>query len=108
MATVKGVLGQLAPAVGVLTVLYTVPALKNATCRVIITERIGNDATFRIALAVAGAADSLKQYIAYDRPIQANDTGSTIAFMVGAQDVIRVEASSTGLSFTCTGIETDN
>ena len=108
MTTLKGALGQVAPAIGLLTELYTVPALKNATCRVIITERDGVIATFRIAIAVAGEADNVKQYIAYDRPIDANDTGSTIAFMAGSGDVVRVQASTAGLSFTCTGIELDN
>ena len=108
MATVKGILGQAAPAIGVLTVLYTVPAAKSATCRVIITERLGVISTFRVSVGVAGAADDDKQYIAFDRSIQANDTGSTIAFMVGPGDVVRVLASTVSLSFTCTGIELDN
>lgn len=108
MATVKGILGQSAPSASVLTVLYTVPALKASTCRIIITERLGAVATFRISVAVAGAADSDEQYIAYDRSILANDTGSTIAIMVGAGDIVRVLASTAGLSFTCTGIEIDN
>lgn len=108
MTTLKGVLGQLAPSTGVLTDLYTVPATKNATCRVIITERLGAASTFRISVAPAGATDSDEHYISYDRPIALNDTGATIAFMLGSEDVVRVQASTAGLSFTCTGIELDN
>ncbi len=108
MATVKGILGQSAPSASVLTDLYTVPADKSATCRVIITERLGVIATFRISVGIGGAADDDSQYISFNRSIQANDTGSTIAFMVGPGDVVRVFASTAGLSFTCTGIELDN
>ncbi len=108
MATVRGTLGQVAPSANVLTTMYTVPSLKSTVCRVIATETGGVVATFRIAVAVSGAGDSIEQYIAYNRPIAANDTGSTIAFILNAGDVVRVFSSTNDVSFTLTGIERDN
>ncbi len=108
MATVRGALGQSNPAAGVLTDLYTVPAAKSATARVIVTNRSASDNdAFRISMAPAGAADSLEQYIAYDKGILINDTGSTIAVMLGPGDIVRVRSIGGNLSFTLTGIEQD-
>ena len=108
MATVKGILGQSAPPATTLTDIYTVPAGKSATCRVIVANRAAGAASFRVALAPLGAVDSNEQYVAYDKAIAANDAGTTIAFMVGPTDVVRVLASTGNLSFTCTGVEQDD
>ncbi len=102
-----GILGQSAPLSNELTNLYTAPSNVTTTGRVIITNR-STESTFRIAVAVAGVDDSVEQYLAYDRTISENDTGSTIAFFVGSTDVIRVESSSGSLSFTFTGTEVEN
>lgn len=101
-----GILGQSAPAVNELTDLYTAPSNVTTTGRVIVTNR-STVATFRISVAIAGADDSVEQYLAYDRSIAENDTGTTIAFFVGSTDVIRVESSGS-LSFTFTGTEVEN
>ncbi len=103
--TFKGILGQAAPAATVLTDIYTVPVARNSTCFVIATNRVGVAATFRVALAVAGAADSNEQYVAFDKEIEASDTGATITFSIGPTDVIRVYSSNGNLSFTVTGVE---
>ena len=108
MATVKGILGQLAPAATTLLALYTVPASKNATVKVIIANRSSVAATFRVAVAVDGAADSNEQYVVYDKAIAGNDPGSTTSIVIGSGDVIRVYASTANLSFNCTGIEQDD
>ena len=107
MSTLRGTLGQSAPAASTLTDIYTVPALKSTVCRVIITDTGGVIATFRVSVGVDGEADDLKQYIAYDRPISPNDTGSTIAFIIGSGDIVRVLSSTGDLSFSLTGIERD-
>ena len=104
MAVVKGILGQLAPGAASLETLYTVPASKTATVHVIITNR-GAQTSFRVSAAVDGAVDDVKQYVAYDKIITANDTGTTVPFMLGADDKVRVYGGSANLSFTCTGIE---
>ena len=107
MATLRGTLGQVAPVANILTEIYTVPTLKSTVCRVIITETAGVPATFRVAVGVNGEADDIKQYIAYDRPMELNDTGSTVAFIIGAGDVVRVRSTTGTLSFSLTGIERD-
>lgn len=108
MATIRGVLGQSAPSATTLTDIYTVPVDKNATGRVIVTNRANSPATFRIAIAIAGAADSNEQYVAWDNDLTGNETGSTIAFFMNTTDVLRVFASTGNLSFTFTALEQDN
>jgi hypothetical protein len=71
--------------------------------RVIITNRVAVASTFRVAIAKAGAVDSVEQYVAYDKAIAASDTGSTIGFALSSGDIVRVYSSSGLLSFTATG-----
>lgn len=101
------VLGQLAPEINTLSTLYTVPANSKAVVSTIkVCNREEADTTFRISIAVAGAADDVKQYLYYDVPLEANDTYSaTEGWALGAGDVIRALASSTKVSFTVFGIE---
>jgi hypothetical protein len=99
----SGILGQAAPSAGVWTDIYTVPATTVAVVRVIITNRAGTDATFRVAASPDGAAIADAHWIAGDKPIAGGDSGSSIAFVVNSSDVVRVYASSANLSFTCTG-----
>ena len=106
MATKRGNHGQAIPLATVLTDLYTVPALKNATIRVIATNT-GAVTKFRVSLAVGGAVDALSQYIAFDVPLAANDTGSTVTFMADAADVIRVYSENGTVAFSVTGLEQD-
>ena len=102
-----GILGQSDPALDELTDLYTAPSNVSTTGRVFVTNRAAA-ATFRIAVAVAGADDSDEQYIAYDTAIGANENIATIAFFMGSTDVVRVESSTNDLSFTFTGTEVEN
>lgn len=103
----SGILGQQAPGATSLVTLYTCPAGKVATLRILVTERGGAAATFRAALRAGGAAISNEHYVAYDKSIDANDVSSTIAFMVSGGDVVSVYSSSANLSFTATGDERD-
>ena len=107
MATVKGVLGQAAPGATSEADLYTVPASKNATIRVISTNR-STAGTVRISVGIDGAVTANEQYMAYDFAVGANETKSTTPFMVGSTDVVRVYASSANFSFSCVGIEQDD
>lgn len=104
MAVTRGILAQANPLAATLTDLYTVTAGVNGTCRVIIANR-GAATSFRVSIGVAGAADSLEQYVAYDKQIAANDTGATIAFFVNEGDIIRVYTTLATLSFTFTAQE---
>ena len=101
------VLGQSNPSATTLTDAYTVPALTKATVStILVANRSATPTTFRISVAVAGAADSLEQYTHYDIPIPGNDTfGATIGMTLGPADVVRVYATLATLSFNIFGIE---
>jgi hypothetical protein len=102
-----GVLGQVAPAATTLTAAYTVPLNRHATVRVLACNR-GATTSFRIAVSPAGASIANAHYIAYDQPLDANDSVSSVAVTVTATDVVRVYSASGDVSFTVTGIEDDN
>jgi len=107
MAEVLKVLAQLNPAATTLTALYTVPALTSATVSTLaVCNRSASSVTFRTSVAVAGAADDVKQYLFYDVVLTKNSTfTATIGVTLGAADVVRVYASTTGLSFSLFGVE---
>jgi len=107
MATTYKVLGQSSPAATTETALYTVPAATSAIgSSIIIANRGTSVATFRVSIAVGGAATSNKDYIYYDLPIGANDTFiATIGITLATTDVVRVYASNTNLSFSLYGSE---
>lgn len=101
------VLGQAAPLAVTLTTLYTVPALTRSTASsIVICNRGAVDATFRVSVAVLGAADATKQYLYYDQPVEANSTFiATIGITLSATDVVRVYGSVADLSFNLFGVE---
>lgn len=107
MATVYGVLGQSAPGATTLTAIYTVPASKHATIRVVVGNR-GSAGSFRVALSPNGAAIDNAHYVAYDAAIDANESLTSAPMAVGDTDVVRVYASSANMSFSVTGIEEDD
>lgn len=107
MADVWGVLGQSAPTATTLTDVYTVPAEKVATVDVVVCNQAGAGATFRLAIAPEGAADTQAHYLYYDAAIGANSTITTGKLTVSATDKIRVYASSGNFSITVNGIEED-
>jgi hypothetical protein len=101
------VLGQSAPSATTETDLYTVPGGTSATVStVIVCNRAGSAATFRITVAPAGAATTNAQYLYYDLPIPANDSFAlTLGVTLAATDKIRVYASSANLTFQAFGVE---
>jgi len=107
MATTYKVLGQANPAATTLTTLYTVPASTSAVVSTVtITNQTSTAATYRVSVRVAGAADTPKQYVAYDISLPGNATDTlTLGVTLGAADVISVYASSTTLSFNAFGSE---
>jgi len=107
MATTYKVLGQSSPAATTETALYTVPALTSAIgSSIIIANRSTTVATFRVSIAVSGAATTNKDYIYYDLPIGSNDTFiATIGITLATTDEVRVYASNTNLSFSLYGSE---
>jgi hypothetical protein len=107
MATVYKVLGQSSPSATTETALYTVPAATSAVASsVIVCNRSAVLSTFRISIAIGGAATTNKDYIYYDLPIGANDTFiATIGVTLAATDEVRVYSSNTNLSFSLYGSE---
>jgi len=110
-STVYRVLGQLNPSAGVLTDIYTVnvPVRSAIISSIVIANRSGTGTTFRVSVAINGAADSNEQYIAYDVAIAGNEF---ICIPIGITmlqgDVIRVRATLATLSFNVFGVENSN
>lgn len=107
MAIAYKVLGQSTPSATTLTDLYTVPASTEAIVSTFtVANRAGSAATFRLAVAPAGASNSNEHYIYYDVAIPGNDTfAATIGISLEATDVVRVYASNTNLTFNIFGTE---
>jgi len=107
MATTYKVLGQSNPAATTATTLYTVPSVTQAIVSTIaITNQASTAGTYRVSIRVAGAADAVKQYLAYDVSLPGNSTDTlTLGVTLGAADVITVYSSSTSFSFNAFGSE---
>ena len=107
MADAPKILAQSNPAAATLTDIYTVPAVTSTVISTIIaTNRSGDSTSFRISLAIAGAATSDEQFIVFDLPIAGNDVYmATIGATLETTDVVRVLATLATLSFTVLGIE---
>lgn len=107
MATTLKVLGQSKPAATTLTTAYTVPALTTTTVSTItVCNQSATATSFRISVAVAGAADTPSQYLYYDIAISGNDTfAATIGVTLGQNDVIRVYNTLATCSFNIFGVE---
>ena len=107
MAETYKVLGQSNPAATTLTTLYTVPASTNTVCSsMVICNRSTSATTYRISVAVNGAADNNNQYIAYDVSLPANISQTLVlGITLAAADLIRVYASAQNLTFSIFGCE---
>lgn len=99
-----------APSATTNTTIYTVPASTTAmVSRIMVCNRGGTATTFRIAIieaAYGSATPAAQHYIAYDVPIEANDT---VDFPVGSGlatgDLIVIYAGNANLTFTPMGLE---
>lgn len=107
MADTLKCLGQSAPSATTLTDLYTVPGATSAIVRSItICNRSATATSFRISVAIAGAADATKQYTHYDVSIGGNETIAVeLAITLAATDVLRCYATLATLSFNAFGVE---
>lgn len=107
MAETLKVLAQSAPAATTLTDVYTVPSLTSTTVSTLtVCNRGASSASFRISVAIAGAADTAAQYIFYDQALDANSTyAATMGITLGAADKIRVYASNANLTVNVFGVE---
>jgi hypothetical protein len=102
------ILGQLVPVPTVLSNLYTVPASTMAAISTIIicNQNPSLQTSFRISLAIGGAADDPSQYIYYDLSLDFNDTfTSSIGLGLNTGDIVRVQSSAPNVSFNLLGVE---
>jgi len=107
MADTLKTLAQANPLAATLTDVYTVPALTSAVLSTImVANRSATATSFRISVAIGGAANSDEQYIAYDVAIDGNDIQEiTVGVSLAATDVVRVYATLATLSFNLFGVQ---
>lgn len=100
-------LGQAKPAAATLTDLYVVPALTQAVAsRLFACNQSATPTSIRVAIAPLGAADTPAHYIAYDLPIQANETiDMSLGAGLAATSKVRVYCTLATVSFTLNGVE---
>lgn len=101
------VLAQSNPGAATLTDAYTCPAVTQTIVSTItVANRSATPTSFRISVAINGAADAVQQYVAYDVVIGANESiALTLGITLDAADVIRVYATLATLSFNIFGVE---
>ena len=107
MADAPKVLAQVIPAAATLTTAYTVPGAASA---IVNTLQVCNQATtpakIRVSIAVAGAADTPKQYLYFDLAIRPLDVFAlTAGLTLATTDLVRVYSDSGNVSFNLFGIE---
>jgi hypothetical protein len=107
MAETLKVLGQALLVVTTLTDVYTVPnTLSTSISSITVCNQDTVDATFRIAIAVAGAANATKQYLYFDAPIPAKSTAALVlGITLSATDVVRAYTSGGSVSVNVFGVE---
>lgn len=107
MTTTYKTLFQSAPAAATLVDAYTVPSSTSTVIATILCCNRGTSSdTIRMSVAVAGAADTAKQYAYFDLPVVAKDTyHATIGITMAATDVLRVYSTSGNTVFSAFGCE---
>jgi len=105
MASISKILGQANPA-AVLTDLYTVPAGGVSFLSLNVCNRSVFAESYRVSVALAGAADHVKQYLEYDKVLAANNSEVITGIALKAGDKLRIYASASTVSFTAMGTET--
>lgn len=106
MSQTYKILAQSHPSATTLTDIYTVPALTSAVISSLVVCNQSTATSFRVSVAVAGAADNVKQYLFFDAAIQANETQPyVLGISLATTDVLRVYATLATLSFNVFGVE---
>lgn len=102
-----GSLGQLNPSSVTLTTLYTVPADTQAVISTLVFCNLAaSPAQVRVAIRVAGAAISNKQYLYYGLLLAGNDTfTATLGITLNAGDIVSVYATTGNIAFNLFGVE---
>lgn len=106
MALISKILGQANPG-SALTDLYVVPGGKSSVANLNICNTSLFANTYRVSVAINGAVDAPKQYLAYDTVIPANSSASLTGIYLRAGDVLRVYANVSDVTFVAMGTESD-
>lgn len=101
-------LWQNSPANTNLTDVYTTPSGNGVVVSTItVANRNATPSTFRLSIAIAGAADTNSQYLYYDQVIDSNETfACTFGITLAPTDVVRFKQAATGLTCQGFGVET--
>jgi hypothetical protein len=107
MADAFKILGQAIPAATTLTDVYTVTTGAMATVSTVtFCNQSANATTVRMAVAVAGAANTPAQYVVMDASVRGNDTLTlTIGMTLGSTDVLRGYSANGQVSINVFGVE---
>jgi hypothetical protein len=107
MAQAYKVLGQIAPAATTATAIYTVPSATEAVVSsIVVCNRAGTAATFRLSVRPDGASLANQHYLVYDADINASDTLIfTVGLTLDATDVLEAYASTGDFTFQAFGSE---
>lgn len=105
MATANKILGQSKPAAITNTTLYTVPGSTQANVNIFISNQATGPDFFRVAITKSGASLNVKDYLAYNTPLQANSSMNITGIALAAGDFITVYSTSGNCSFNACGIE---
>lgn len=90
-----------------LTDVYTVPSNTSASLSIFVCNQGVFADTIRVAVAIQGEANHPKQYLEYNRVLEANSSYTLNGIYLRAGDVLRVWASVTDISFNVMGTESN-
>lgn len=92
------------------TLIYTRSGSRDALASIIATNKSSTDATVRVWVVPFGqdATPANHATIAYDAPVEGNNSLETFRFPVTPNDKVYVRASTADISFTLSGIDNTN
>jgi hypothetical protein len=108
MATTYKILAQSSPVSTTPTLLYgpVGAGINTVISTLAICNRGSSSSTFRISIRENGAADSAKQYIAFDTTVPATSTITyTLGITLKTGDAVYIYSSTNNLSFNAFGSE---
>jgi len=108
MATTYKILAQSSPVSTTPTLLYgpVGAGINTVVSTLAICNRGSSSSTFRISIRENGAADSAKQYIAFDTTVPATSTITyTLGITLKTGDAVYIYSSTNNLSFNAFGSE---
>jgi hypothetical protein len=92
------------------TLIYTRSGSRDALASIIATNKSADNATIRVWVVPFGqdATPANHATIAYNSPVEGNNSLETFRFPVTPNDKVYVRASSADISFTLSGIDNTN